>query len=108
VRATFSQRQFVVDLFSRYDDSTLETQLTEGMFRSIFVTDLLPYTTVSLLRRFISAILLVITIAQLLMLFTEPLVCQLRASRIRAWMLRFPWHHSTFFPTEKAATVFAP
>lgn len=106
VRATFTQRQFVVDYFSRHENSTLKTHLTERMLRSLFVTDPLPCTTVSLLRRFISAILLVITITQLLMLFTEPLVCQLRASRIRAWMLRVPWHHSTFFPTEKAATVF--
>ena len=95
----------MVDLFSRHDNSSLKTQLTEGMLRSIFVSDPLPCTTVSLLRRLISAVLLIITVAQLLMLFTEPLVCQLRTSGIRAWMLRFPWHRSTFFPIEKAATV---
>lgn len=95
-----------MDLFSRHDNSTFKTQLTEGMLRSILVTDPLPCTTVSLLRRLISAVLLIVAVAQLLMLFTEPFVCQLRASGIRAWMLRFPWHHSTFFPIEKAATVF--
>ena len=96
----------MVDLFRQYDNSTFKTQLTEGMLRSILVTDPLPCTTISLLRRFISAVLLIIAVAQLLMLFTEPFVCQLRASGIRAWVLRFPWHHSTFFPIEKAATVF--
>ncbi len=95
----------MVYLFSRHDNSTFKTQLTEGMFRSILVTDPLPCTTISLLRRLISAVLLIVTVAQLLMLFTKPFVCQLRASGIRAWMLRFPWHHSTFFPIEKAATV---
>ncbi len=96
----------MVDLFSRHDNSTFKTQLTEGMLCSILVTDPLPRTTVSLLRRLISALLLIVAVAQLLMLFTEPFVCQLRASGIRAWMLRFPWHRSTFFPIEKTATVF--
>ena len=75
VRATFTQRQLVVDLFRRHDNPTLKTQLTEGMLRSILVTDPLPCTTVSLLRRLISAVLLIVTVAQLLMLFTEPSVC---------------------------------
>ena len=79
---------------------------TEWMLRSILVTDPLPCSTIPFLRSFISAVLLIVTVAQLLMLFTESFVCQLRASGIRAWMLRFPWHHSTFFPIEKAATVF--
>ena len=61
--ATFTQRQLMVDLFSRHDNSTFKTHLTEGMLRSILVTDPLPCTTVSLLRRLISAVLLIITIA---------------------------------------------
>ena len=61
----------MVDLFSRHDNSTFKTHLTEGMLRSILVTDPLPCTSIPLLRRLISAVLLIITVAQLLMLFTE-------------------------------------
>ena len=60
VLATFTQRLLMMYLFSRHDNSTGKTQLTEGMLRSIFVTDPLPCTTISFLRGFISAILLII------------------------------------------------
>ena len=50
----WTQRQLMVDLFSRHDNSTFKTQLTEGMLRSILVTYPLPCTTISSLRRLIS------------------------------------------------------
>ena len=52
----------MVDLFSRHDNSTFKTQLSEGMLRSVLVTDPLPCTTVSLLRRFIPAVLFILSI----------------------------------------------
>ena len=69
VRATFTQRLLMVYLFSRHDDSTIKTQLTEWMLRSVLVTDPLLCTTVSFLRGFIPAILLIITVDLLLMLW---------------------------------------
>lgn len=74
MRTTFTQRQFVVDLLRWHDNSTFKTPLTKGMLRSILVTNPLPCTTISPLRRFISGVLLIITVAQFLMLFTEPFV----------------------------------
>ena len=46
VCTTFTQRQLVMDFFSRHDNSTFKTQLTERMLRSVLVTDSLPCTTV--------------------------------------------------------------
>ena len=81
----------MVDLFSRHDNSSLKTQLTEGMLRSILVTDPLPCTTVSFLRCFIPAVLLIITVDLLLMLRTVTTICKVRTARITArsfWLLR--------------------
>ena len=83
----------MVYLFSRHDNPTLKTQFTEGMLHSIFVTDPLPRTTVSLLRRLIPAILLIITVHLLLMLRTVTTVCKVRTARICAWSFRSPWHN---------------
>ena len=89
VCATFTQRLFVVNLFSLHDNSTLKTQLTEGMLRSILVTDLLPCTTISFLRGFISAVLFIATVDLLLMLRTEPSISKIRTARITARSFRF-------------------
>ena len=93
MRATFTQRLLMVYLFSRHDNPTLKTQFTEGMLHSIFVTDPLPRTTVSLLRRLIPAILLIITVHLLLMLRTVTTVFKVRTARICAWSFRSPWHN---------------
>ena len=82
MRATFTQRLLMVYLFSRHDNSTFKTKLAEGMLRSILVTDPLPCTTISFLRSFIPAVLLIITVDLLLMLRTVTTICKVRTARI--------------------------
>ena len=66
--ATFTQWLLVVDFFGLHDNSTLKTQLAEGMLGCILISDPLPCTTISSLRGFVSAVLLIITVDLLLML----------------------------------------
>ena len=92
VSATFTQRPLMMNLFCRHDDSTIKTQLTKGMLRSILVTDPLPCTTISFLRSFISAVLFIVTVDLLLMLRAEPSISKIRTARITARSFRFLWH----------------
>lgn len=82
----------MVYLFSRHDNSTFKTQLTEGMLHSILVTDPLPCTAISSLGFFISAVLLIVTVDLLLMLRTIPPISKIRTARITARSFWFLWH----------------
>jgi len=68
VRATFTQRLLVVNLFRLHDNSTFKTRLTKWMLRCVLITDPLPCSAVSLLRSFIPAVLFIIAVDLLLML----------------------------------------
>ena len=108
VRATFTQRLLMMDLFRRYYHSTLEAQLTERMLRSILVTDPFPRSPVTPLCPGITPILFILTVHLCLVFRAIPPIRQVGTARISARLLRFPRHLSTFLPIEKAATVFPP
>lgn len=82
----------MVDLFSRHDNSTFKTQLTERMLRSILVTDSLPCTAISPLGFLIPAVLFIVTVDLLLMLRTVSSICKIRTARITARSFWFHWH----------------
>ena len=63
VCATFTQRQLMMNLLGRNQYSTGITLLTEGMLRSILVTNSLPCSAISALGILISAVLLVLAVA---------------------------------------------
>ena len=92
MRATFTQRLLMVYLFSRHDNSTFKTHLTEGMLHSILVTDPLPCTAISSLCVLITPVFFIVTIDLLLMLRTIPPICKIRTARITARSFWFLWH----------------
>ena len=61
--ATFTQRQLVMNLLSRNQYPTGIALLTEGMLRSILVTNSLPCSAISALGILISAVLFVLAVA---------------------------------------------
>ena len=61
--ATFTQRQLMMNLLGRNQYSTGITLLTEGMLRSILVTDPLPGSAIAALGILISAVLFILAVA---------------------------------------------
>ena len=89
VCSSFSQRNLVMNLFNRNDDTFGEALLAEGMCLHIGITDSFPRSAVSTAYSRITAILLVVSVVLFLMLFTEPLFCQLRTAGVMAWVFWF-------------------
>ena len=97
MRATFTQRQFMMHLFSLHDDPTLEAQLTERMLLHVLITDPFPRSSITLLCPGITPILFILTVHLCLVFRTISSFRQIRTARISARLLRFPRHLSTFF-----------
>ena len=95
VCSSFSQRLDVMDLLHRNQFSFLVAPLTEGMLRSIAVTNPFPCSAVTFLCVRVSAvpfILLVDEFFVFLMLFTVTTVGKLRAPGVSTGMLWLSWH----------------
>ena len=91
-------RHDVMHLIHGSENALLEALLAEWMRLHIAVSDAFPCSAVLLLAVRITAVLFVLSRHQLCMLLAVSAVRQLRASRIRTGLLRFPWHflHLTF------------
>ena len=98
MRTTFSQRHFVVDFFYWHHDAVLKAKLTERMRLHIAVTYPLPGSSVSTAYSRISVVLLIAGVLLLPVLFAEPTVSKVWASRNSTRMFRFPWHDASSFP----------
>lgn len=100
VRAAFADWFDVMDLFNRDVLAFLHTHLAEGMLMNVAGPDLTPLSSVSLVPVVPSGEMIVVIIHELLVFSAVAVAVMLhevRAARIPAVSLWFPWHVTHFF-----------
>ena len=82
----------VMDLFHQGHAAFLQTLLTQRVLCGVAVADAFPRTAIGFVDRGTALIFVVLLALSFLMLRAVQFICQIWASGICAWTLRFSWH----------------
>ena len=103
VCSSFSQRLDVMDLLHRNQLSFLVAPLTEGMLRSIAVTNPFPCSAVTFLCVRVSAVSFVLLVDEFFVFLTVTPVGQFLTARVSTGMLGLSWHRQHLLQGSKKA-----